>query len=280
MHVLEPNCGRRTQAHQGRAARGRRLRRAARAAAARQQRFLIAEATATAVGGPVALRVPRRHANAAAADAAHAAADATADPAAAAADAAADPADAAADAAADDEPQPPQMLKLGSVVVLATSTASGRYDWWAGRVEKMKCTSSKAGRYVNTVTPTQFDQACSDKVKVICSWYRKHANYVFTYDGPVDDKEYNMENALGMLDLEMPDASGRYKLRDPSQGPQLDAALKLTEVPANKKRSRGDEMLAQQARVERESMPAEATKRPRGEPTDRSAAFEGQRAKK
>ena len=89
-----------------------------------------------------------------------------------------------------------------------------------------------------------------------------------------------MENALGMLDLEMPDASGRYKLRDPSQGPQLDAALKLTEVPANKKRSRGDEMLAQQARAERESMPAAATKRQRGAPTDRAAAFEGQRARK
>ena len=186
-------------------------------------------------------------------------------------------ADAAADTAADDEPQPPQMLKLGSVVVLATSTASGRYDWWAGRVEKMKCTSSKAGRYVNTVTPTQFDQACSDKVKVICSWYRKHANYVFTYDGPVDDKEYNMENALGMLDLELPDAKDRYRLRDPSQGPSLDAALKLTEVPANKKRSRGDEMLAQQARVERESMPAAPAKRQRGAPTDRTAAFEGQK---
>ena len=130
---------------------------------------------------------------------------------------------------------------------------------------------------MNTVTPAQFDQACSDKVKVICSWYNKHANHAFTYDGPVDDAEYNMENALGMLDLEMPDASGRYKLRDPSQGPQLDAALKLTEVPANKKRSRGDEMLAQQARVERESMPAAATKRQRGVPTDRTGAFEGQR---
>ena len=68
--------------------------------------------------------------------------------------------------------------------------------------------------------------------------------------------------------------------RDPSQGPQLDAALKLTEVPANKKRSRGDEMLAQQARVARESMPAAATKRQRGVPTDRAAAYEEQRAKK
>ena len=109
---------------------------------------------------------------------------------------------AAAGAAAADEPPPPQMLKLGSVVVLATSTAGGRYNWWAGRVEKMRCKSSKSGRYVNTVTPAQFDQACSDKVKVICSWYNKHANHAFTYDGPVDDAEYNMENAMGMLDLE------------------------------------------------------------------------------
>ena len=42
----------------------------------------------------------------------------------------------------------------------------------------------------------------------------------------------------------------------------------------------GDEMLAQEARVARESMPAAATKRQRGVPTDRAAAYEEQRTKK
>ena len=83
-----------------------------------------------------------------------------------------------------------------------------------------------------------------------------------------------------MLDLELPDATERYRLRDPSQGPQLDAALKLTEIPANKKRSRGNEMLAQQARVERESMPAAAAKRQCRAPADKTAAFGGRRARK
>ena len=109
-------------------------------------------------------------------------------------------------------------------------------------------------------------------MKVVCSWYRKHANYVFTYNGPVDDALYSMENALGILDLELPDSDGKYRLRDPSQGPQLDAALQLTVVPANKKRSRGEEMQARQAQVERESMAPPPTKQKRGAPTDRTEA--------
>ena len=183
------------------------------------------------------------------------------------------------DATAATEPVPPQMLGLGKVVVMATCTAAGTYAWWAGRVEKMKCKSTRSSKYVNTTEPALFDEACSAKMKVVNSWYRKHANYEFTYDGPVDDAEYNMENALGMLDLELPDDGGRYRLRDPSQGPQLDAALKLTEVPANQKRSRGEEMLAKQAQVERETMPQPAAKRQRGAPTDRSKAYEAQQAK-
>ena len=40
-----------------------------------------------------------------------------------------------------------------------------------------------------------------------------------------------MKFALGLLDLELPNGVGKYKLRDPAQGPQFDAALKLTELP-------------------------------------------------
>ena len=101
-----------------------------------------------------------------------------------------------------------------------------------------------------------FDQACAEKVQVVCTWYTKHDGYVFTYDGPIDDATYNMEVALGMLDLELPDGEGRYALRDPSQGPQLDAALRLTQRPQSngkgKKRTRGEEILAREAQQERE----------------------------
>jgi len=169
------------------------------------------------------------------------------------------------------------MVRLGGVVALATCTADGTYDWWAGRVEKMKCKSSKSGKYLATTTPVQFDEACAEKAQVVCTWYKKHAGYIFTYDGPIDDATYNMEVALGMLDLKLPDGEGRYMLRDPSQGPQLDAALRLTQRPPSKgkgqKRTRGAEILAREAQQEREqavwaAAPA-AAKKPRKAPTVR-----------
>jgi len=185
--------------------------------------------------------------------------------------------DDAGSASADGTAAAPQLLRLGSVVAIATCTVSGAYDWWAGCVEKMKCKSSKSGKYVGTTTPVELDEACAEKVQVVCTWYRKQAGYVFTYDGPIDDADYNMEVALGLLDFELPDEEGVYRLRDPAQGPQLDAALKLTVRPTptlggKKKRTRGEQMLAKEAQQEREqaawAAPAPA-KKPRKEPTVR-----------
>jgi hypothetical protein len=164
-----------------------------------------------------------------------------------------------------DEPSPTQMLRLGSVVALATCTSTGTYEWWAGRVEKMRRPSSRSSRFLDTSDPVLFDEACASKMMVICTWYRKHARYVFTYDGPIDDNEFSMASALGLLDLDLPDEAGRYKLRDRAQGPQFDAALKLTEVPRGKKRTRGEEHLAQDAQLHRETaswlQPSAAKKR-------------------
>lgn len=79
-----------------------------------------------------------------------------------------------------------------------------------------------------------------------------------------------MEFALGLLDLELPGVTGRYKLRDPAQGPQFDAALKLTEVPCGKKRTRGEELIAREAQGEREGATAPPQpKAPRRAPTVR-----------
>ena len=145
-------------------------------------------------------------------------------------------------------------------------------------MEKMKCKSSRSAKYVATTTPIPFDEACAEKVQVVCTWYKKQADYVFTYDGPIDDAAYSMEVALGLLDLELPDDEGRYRPRDPSQGPQLDAALKLTVRPTpaasgKKKRTKGEEILAKEAQQAREqatwaAAPA-AAKQPRKPPTKR-----------
>jgi len=165
------------------------------------------------------------------------------------------------------------MLKLGCVVAIATCL-NGAYEWWAGRVEKMKCKSSRTGKLIETSVPTDFDAACADKVQVACTWYKKQRrSYVFTYDGPVDDAFYSLENALGVLDLELPDAQGRYMLRDLAQGPQLDAALKLTVKPDGKKRTAGEELVAREAQREREQpvwdVAAPAAKKARKAPTVR-----------
>ena len=58
---------------------------------------------------------------------------------------------------------------------------------------------------------------------------------------------------LGLLDLTLPDSKGKQRLRDPSQGKQLDAALELTKpVAQGKSRTRGEELLAREAQHERE----------------------------
>ena len=50
-------------------------------------------------------------------------------------------------------------------------------------------------------------------------------------------------------------------------------------VPANKKRSRGEEMQARQAQVDRESMAPPPAKQKRGAPTDRTEAKAKENAK-
>lgn len=155
------------------------------------------------------------------------------------------------------------MLELGGNVAIATATAQGAFEWWAGRVQQMRRKSNgRTGRYVPTSDPIPFDQAVADKVKVVCKWYSKHADYMFTYDGPVDTEQYSMEFALGLLPLTLPDEHGRLSLCDPAQGPMLDEALKLTQPSgrSGSKRTRGEEVLADRAKRAREAAP------PEGEP--------------
>ena len=148
------------------------------------------------------------------------------------------------------------MLQLGGNVALATVTAQGVYEWWAGRVQQMRRKSNgKTGRYVPTSDPVPFDEAVATNIKVVCKWYNKHNGYVFTYDGPVDTEPYGMEMALGMLPLTLPDERGRLSLRDPAQGPMLDEALTLTKPSKKKgsKRTRGEEVLAERAKRARQA---------------------------
>jgi hypothetical protein len=151
----------------------------------------------------------------------------------------------------EDHDAPEPMLRLGSVVALAMCRIDGVYEWWAGRVGKMQVKSAK-GRMVDAKEPMPLAEARTSSAKVICTWYSKHARYVFKYDGPVDDQPYSMDHSLGLLDFELPDSRGRYCLRDLSQGPQLDAALELTKPAHGKKRTRGEEQVAHEAQQERE----------------------------
>ena len=140
-------------------------------------------------------------------------------------------------------------------------------------MEKMRRQSSRSSRFLNTSISVPFDEARASKMMVICTWYRKHPRYTFTYDGPIDDDEFSIASALGLLDLDLPDEAGKYRLRDPAQGPQFDAALKLTELPRGKTRTRGEEQLAQDAQLHRETAPwlqPPAAKKPRRAPAVRT----------
>ena len=136
----------------------------------------------------------------------------------------------------------------------------GVYRWWAGRVQRMFCKSGgKTGRYVATSDPIALDEAVATQVKVVCKWYNQHPGYAFTYDGPVDTQRYPMDVALAWLPLTLPDENGCLLLQGQAQGPMLDEALKLTQ-PSSKagpKRTRGEEVLAEQAKRARQSAPPE-----------------------
>ena len=149
------------------------------------------------------------------------------------------------------------MVGLGVNLALACREASGTWSWWGGRVQQMlRKSQGKTGKYVQTTMSITFDEAQASKLKVVCSWHKKSARgYVFTYDGPIDTQQYSMEYMLGVLDLEMPDAHGKYRLRDSDQGRRLDAALKMTQpsLKPNSTRTRGEEVLAEEARRGRET---------------------------
>ena len=97
-------------------------------------------------------------------------------------------------------------------------------------------------------------------------------DYTFTYNGPIDTNAYSLENALGLVELELPDGRERYTLLDLTQGPRLDQALSLMRPP-----QQTDEQAAASAgkRRERESYATEdlgllpARKGPRPAPTQR-----------
>ena len=146
-------------------------------------------------------------------------------------------------------------LRIGSNLAVATE-AAGVYEWWLGRVQYMyRKSSGKTGKYVPTSEPILFDEAQELKMKVVCNWYKKHARSLFTYDGPVDDAQYPLENCLGMVDLDLPNARGQYSLRDPGQARRLNTALDYTRpapTPGAKKRTCGEVQLAAQDRHTRE----------------------------
>jgi len=76
---------------------------------------------------------------------------------------------------------PAPLLQLGGDIALATETAQGAFEWWAGRVQQMRRKSNgKTGKYVPASDPIDFDEAVSTKVKVVCKYYRKHNGYEFT----------------------------------------------------------------------------------------------------
>ena len=145
------------------------------------------------------------------------------------------------------------------------------------------------GRYVQVSDPQLFDDAVQSQMKVVCNWYKRQKQLPLTFlygakGGVSDSKQYSLEHALALVEMVSSQDSEHCTLRDSAQERKLDAALKLT-MPSLKKgskKTRGEEQQTLKARTERENMaaPPLAAKRPRGEPTDRSAAAAAQHAKK
>ena len=185
---------------------------------------------------------------------------------------------------------PPELLRLGSNVAFAMLNAKGSYEWWIGRVQQMFRRSAGAkGRYVQVSDPQLFDDAVQSQMKVVCNWYKRQKQLPLTFlygakGGVSDSKQYSLEHALALVEMMSSQDSEHCTLRDSAQERKLDAALKLT-MPSLKKgskKTRGEEQQTLEARIERENMaaPPPAAKRPRGEPTDRSAGAAAQHAKK
>uniref|UniRef100_A0A6T7DN85 Uncharacterized protein n=1 Tax=Coccolithus braarudii TaxID=221442 RepID=A0A6T7DN85_9EUKA len=186
-----------------------------------------------------------------------------------------------------EQPQP-GLVRLGSNIAFALVNSQDRYEWWIGRVQQMFRKSTGArGRYVQVTEPQLYNDAWQSKMKVVCNWYKRQKQLPLSFlygskGGVSDPKQYSLEHAMALVELDFAADSELYTLRDSAQESQLNAALKLT-MPSLKKgskKTRGEEHLAREARVERENMPAPAPKRQRGPPTDRTATYAAQTAKK
>ena len=58
------------------------------------------------------------------------------------------------------------------------------------------------------------------KMRLVLTWFNSHRtvdSFHLTFDGPACSKQYSMRVALGVLDLDLPDDSGKYELRDIGQ---------------------------------------------------------------
>ena len=129
---------------------------------------------------------------------------------------------------------------------------------------------------VQMTEPQLYSDAWQSKMKVVCNWYKrqKQPPLSFPYGskgGVSDPKQYCLEHALALVELDFAADTELYTLRDSAQESQLNAALRLTMpsiIKKGSKKTHGEEQVAFEARVERETMPAPAPKRQRGAPTD------------
>ena len=142
------------------------------------------------------------------------------------------------------EPPQAELLKLGSNVALAMLNAQGVYEWWIGRVQQMFRKSSGAkGRYMQVTEPQLYSDAWQSKMKVVCNWYtrQKQPPLSFLYGskgGVSDPKQYCLEHALALVELDFAADTELYTLRDSAQESQLNAALRLTMPSIIKKGSK------------------------------------------
>ena len=136
---------------------------------------------------------------------------------------------------------------------MATENRQGGFEWWAGRLAALERKASGEGskRWVRLLDPVLFEEAKQSQMQVYCDWYTKHACGVFMLNGPLDDKPYAMTSVLGILDLDLPDARGKYKLRDLAQGARLNQVLDLLkpELRAGSKRTQGEATAVQKDAV-------------------------------
>ena len=124
--------------------------------------------------------------------------------------------------------------------------------------------------------PQLYSDAWQSKMKVVCNWYKRQEQpplpFLYGSKGGVSDpKQYCLEHALALVELDFAADTELYTLRDSAQESQLNAALRLTMpsiIEKGSKKTRGEKQVAFEARVERETMPAPAPKRQRGAPTD------------